>query len=949
MAEEKVLDVTTDITESKEFKEFEREEMQPTLLIGLGGTGKIVLTRLKARFIEQFGFVPPTIKLLLFDIDPQEETTMLDSQKIKLTPGEEFIDIGNVPARDIKDAIRRGVYAEFQTWFDKDISLAEDNLRRGGQMNRQLGRLALFWHLRTKGGIEYIEKVISELTKQAAAALPGLPDSDRPLEVNVFIISSLCGGTGSGMFIDVAYLTQDIFEQRGMADNARIIGVFITPKIFSNVPQENIQPNALASLQELDYFMAQRSEEKKFQTIRYLGGKEVRCVERPFRVCYLIDAISSGGRNIEGIENAVPMLVDGIFLQVGSRIGARAAGLINNVKVFDPPTVYSSFGVASLVFPVRQIIGVCASRVGQEVINDVLLAPVSDLARIDLNKELDRFIADNDFDTRHLYDLLSKDEKGASAMGRLKSDDRLRDSYLAQIDVSNIYGYVVSRVQEIGAELEHVGKQHRERKREEAVRGFLENPRIGLQQKIQEFVNSPERGLNYTIEFLETLCDRLNALYTDLEGQRSVSDQQRTGADRVRQTMQSKFERTARDAQRPILGLFSRGRRLRQAREDCIASSQRLLEVSFNTEAYVQARQLVSTAIEEVGRLAERLRTLARNLRWTQEVLLSEKERTYWNDIKNLDVVRRKAITTDKDIEKLYNDNKADARHKVIQEVLSGDGGLYELSKQNRERVGDRIFKVATQALRKFLEMRLEEIIQEKERRDPPIPKEEWMKSLRGSAETFWSYHKAMDVAKERISQFIQITGVENTQKSIFSTKVTKVGEDFVSTRDKHAITVLRMEHGLAFETMSQYETYLNAYRQVMKRNWPVHVFPEFNYGTEKAKQAFILAYAYGFIKKIGARYVYMIEGGQERPITEKSDRGLADAVWRFVNDQELVNSVAERIETYEEAVERQDEKKLVEALESFAKQLTFSDSDSVLGEELKRLLQKHIEEVKRA
>ena len=183
------------ILTSNETKIAEREEMQPTLLIGLGGTGKIVLTRLKARFIDAFGEVPPTVRFLLFDIDPKEETTLVDSQDVKLT-SEEFIDIGNVPAGDIKAAMRTGEFDELKQWFNLKVSLAEDNLRRGGQQNRQLGRLALFWHLRTRGGIGYIESAISDLTRQTAAARHGQPDSDRPLEVNVFVISSLCGGTG---------------------------------------------------------------------------------------------------------------------------------------------------------------------------------------------------------------------------------------------------------------------------------------------------------------------------------------------------------------------------------------------------------------------------------------------------------------------------------------------------------------------------------------------------------------------------------------------------------------------------------------------------------------------------------------------------------------------------------------------------------------------------------
>jgi len=923
------------------FWDAEREHMQPTLLIGLGGTGKIILTRLKARFLEHFGRVPPRVKLLLFDIDPAVEVASLDGSEVTLS-ADEFVDLGNVPVGDIKRTMRDGGYPEFQTWFDKDVSLAEDNLRRGGQQNRQLGRLALFWHLRTRGGIEYIENAISDLTRMTAAAQHGRPDSDRPMEVNVFIISSLCGGTGSGMLIDVAYLTQSLFEQRGMKDTSRLIGVLITPKIFRSVLQENIQPNALAALQELDYFMTRGSSEKKFSTLRFLGGTEIPCVERPFRVCYLIDAISSGGRSIEGIENAAPMLVDGIFLQVGSRLGVRAAGLVNNVKVFDPPTVYSSFGVASLIFPARLIIGICAARAGQEVIRGTLLSPLTDAMSVELDKDLNRFFASHALDAQHLFDSLSRDEEGRPAIGQLTSDDRLRQVTLTQVDKTNVYSYVVTRTQEIGASVTAAARRSLEQERDATIRTITQQTENGLINRLTEIVNSPQRGLAYGREFLARLRRQLDELTSNIDSRRRNADQSRVQAEQNQGLVQQRFEKAARDAQRWILGMFTN---VTKPRDDFIRQAQRTLERQFEVEAYAQARRIVDGVVSEVIRQIDTLETLIGNLGWIETSYLPEQRALFEENIDKLDVVRRKAITTDEDIDEIYETRRADATHKIASELVSAGEGLYALGKSSREEVADRVFSVARKAFGSLLEVRLEDVISDKADEVPP---EEWMKSLRADAETFWSYRKAVDVGEDMVSQFIQITGVENTQESIFSTKAVKVGEDYATTGDKHAITVLRMEHGFPYASMSQFNAYLTAYRRALAKSWPVHIFPEFNFGDRESKRVFILAYAHGFISKYGTEYLYGGNEGSEEEISLGST-GLRDAVWQFVNNQRLVEEVDAKIKAQERAMAREEAGSPAKALSEFAGTLSFRSEDVILGDELTQILRQHIRMLERA
>jgi hypothetical protein len=155
----------SDVTdrEYQESVEVDDEEFQPTLIIGLGGTGKKVVTRLKTRFFERFGKMPPTVRLMALDIDIKEEKDTLGEREIALLPGEELIDLGDVPAGDIIHEIKRNRYPELRDWFQPDVPLLEVTLRRGGQQNRQLGRLALFWNLRARNLYRALENAVHTL------------------------------------------------------------------------------------------------------------------------------------------------------------------------------------------------------------------------------------------------------------------------------------------------------------------------------------------------------------------------------------------------------------------------------------------------------------------------------------------------------------------------------------------------------------------------------------------------------------------------------------------------------------------------------------------------------------------------------------------------------------------------------------------------------------------
>ncbi|NDV28066.1 tubulin-like doman-containing protein [Desulfovibrio sp. JC010] len=114
----------------------------------------------------------------------------------------------------------------------------------GAAQWRPLGRLAFFLE----------SKRIYEEMQQAYTRIKDQTNSNGP--VRAYIVSSLAGGTGSGMFWDVAFFLQMIQRQ------TRTIGTFILAEPFLAVDEGGrLQPNVYAALKEMAWLKNWRRSE----------------------------------------------------------------------------------------------------------------------------------------------------------------------------------------------------------------------------------------------------------------------------------------------------------------------------------------------------------------------------------------------------------------------------------------------------------------------------------------------------------------------------------------------------------------------------------------------------------------------------------------------------------------------------------------------------------------
>jgi serine/threonine protein kinase len=286
----------------------------PAVVIGLGGVGQAVLRKLRATLRHRLGNgeALPSLRLLLLDTDPDAgRDAGRDPPDEALLPQEVFLTPLNRPAHYLKS--REGRVA-IDSWLDTKMlyRIPRGRVTLGV---RALGRLAFCDNYRT---------LVRRLHAELAACLDpaALQDADRRTGLGVrstrprvYIVTGLAGGTGSGMFIDLAYAIRAQLRQLGYAPD--VVGLLAAPSVppaDPDAPPVTPGPrqaarrlalsNAYAALSELRYFARPG---KTFQARYYDREPALQDAEPPFNRCLVIPLDAEGGdeaaRQLAGVAS----------------------------------------------------------------------------------------------------------------------------------------------------------------------------------------------------------------------------------------------------------------------------------------------------------------------------------------------------------------------------------------------------------------------------------------------------------------------------------------------------------------------------------------------------------------------------------------------------------------------------------------------------------------------
>jgi hypothetical protein len=328
------------------------------LVIGVGGTGRWVLTQLRARLLATPGRMPeqPTeslgaVRLIGFDIDSQNAYEFaghaLDESELTFSTPEIAEVITNI--RDVPDGDGRARYHEVREWISQrdaasyDMALLNDFMENGAGQMRQWGRL----------GIVLARSIYDRLRTMVASLAAGG-------RVDVYITGSLCGGTGSATLFDAAAIVHDMRQSVAPRTAARMIGVFLLPAGMTHDVQAAefpwLEACAFASLRELDRF--QRSGGRN--RLRH-NGREIVLNRRLFDLCYLLDGVREqhGGAAADvinsparvGVDAAMADLIFGYLDPASGQVLDSDATNIAAQIGGDHQAKYSKFGTYTLWSP----------------------------------------------------------------------------------------------------------------------------------------------------------------------------------------------------------------------------------------------------------------------------------------------------------------------------------------------------------------------------------------------------------------------------------------------------------------------------------------------------------------------------------------------------------------------------------------------------------------------
>jgi serine/threonine protein kinase len=223
----------------------------PALVIGLGQHGMGILRRLRERVVESFGGMDavPNLKFLLLDTDPEITRPATQGKaSAALSNGEVFIAPLSRPSHYLKPRDGRPNLA---TWIDQKMlyRIPRTQVTTGV---RALGRLAFCDNYRPimRRLQSELESILDPAALQHAGRQTKLGQrTNRP---RVYVLTSLTGGTGGGMFLDLAYSLRALLRQYGY-DQPDIVSVLLVPGTERVRPGSMALGNAFAALTELRY------------------------------------------------------------------------------------------------------------------------------------------------------------------------------------------------------------------------------------------------------------------------------------------------------------------------------------------------------------------------------------------------------------------------------------------------------------------------------------------------------------------------------------------------------------------------------------------------------------------------------------------------------------------------------------------------------------------------
>jgi len=420
-----------------------QQPIRPTLYIGLGGTGKEVLLRLRRRFYERFRIgVPPCTRFLWMDTDTRDldargealdaalsAVAFEESEKVPLLSG----TVGEA-ASDIFQNRQKWTY--IHNWLYEEVERYGREIANGAGGVRAVGRLmfmANFANIESavKHAIMELREAETLVKTQNFYRDHGLGEADMdptglPM---VCVVSSVAGGTGAGTVLDLTFLLRHL---EGTVQGLAGIATYIfLPNVYysdanSGERAARSYGNAYAALKELDHFCLRIVREGAEQgggvgidfDVTWQDKRPLRVMGPPVSVTYLLEMRNTAGITLapDNRRELFSMLSESLYLDLlpGSFASAKRSDYSNIVQSLAGPAGvnsetggvklpqtfsrrFATCGLSKIEVPQDMIRAACAAQLGADIVGSYILRELADQnVGLDVRNDLAAAMLDRD-------------------------------------------------------------------------------------------------------------------------------------------------------------------------------------------------------------------------------------------------------------------------------------------------------------------------------------------------------------------------------------------------------------------------------------------------------------------------------------------------------------------------------------------------------------------------
>ena len=281
----------------------------PFLAISLGGSGAQILKAVKRTFADRFSCPqdqdkPCRTAYLHFDTDPHAGDSLADGEFVWLH----------------SPALHEASKLQFQP------SLTDSEREWVGSLLKERN-----WHQTRQGTRLIFSRCYEQVYTALSTALLSVADNSGtsnaqrkgPADIEIAVITGLCGKTGSGLFLDMTHFIRHVMRSHPALSglHCHLTGYIVMPDVSlqacpeTDIARRQMQANAYAALKELDFWMDPHKHRTPY-TMAFANDIRIKDGWNLFDRCILLSGQTADGRTVDDPWDTISQTVADSLIQL---------------------------------------------------------------------------------------------------------------------------------------------------------------------------------------------------------------------------------------------------------------------------------------------------------------------------------------------------------------------------------------------------------------------------------------------------------------------------------------------------------------------------------------------------------------------------------------------------------------------------------------------------------